>query len=200
MRACNSQSIGRRAIVAATLGALVVLAPRPTWAQDSLLANQAMAREPADGWQRGLEIGGLVTSFLNLGCGLKLKGRQDRKELGSEYDNNRNWHIGLAAATGGINLASAWQQWEINRKRQRREFRHSAHNALFWTNIAALAASSILGIASSRARGQSDLDSAHRLAIAMTATGFVSFGAVVIDVALFGGHDNATIIGPKIAF
>jgi len=28
----------------------------------------------------------------------------------------------------------------------------------------------------------------------------VSFGAVVIDVVLFGGHDNATIIGPKIAF
>jgi hypothetical protein len=34
----------------------------------------------------------------------------------------------------------------------------------------------------------------------IAASRFVSFGAVVIDVVLFGGHDNATIIGPKIAF
>lgn len=36
--------------------------------------------------------------------------------------------------------------------------------------------------------------------MAMMATGFVSFGSLVIDVSLFGGHDNATIIGPRIAF
>jgi hypothetical protein len=34
----------------------------------------------------------------------------------------------------------------------------------------------------------------------MEATGFLSFGSVIADVIFFGGHDNATIVGPRLAF
>ncbi|MGB8296454.1 MAG: hypothetical protein WCG85_13585 [Polyangia bacterium] len=192
-----------RTLVSMALAAATAVAvPRLAWAQAAPTIGQTSSpREPADGWQRGLEIGGVVADFVNLGCGLEMLRRQERKEWGSgEYNKNRDWHIGLAATAGGINLLAAWQQWEINRQRTSFEFRHIAHNALFWTNIAALVASAALGIASAEARGNGHLDAAHALGVAMEATGFLSLGSAIADVIFFGGHDNATIVGPRLAF
>jgi hypothetical protein len=180
---------------------LAVALPLPARAQGSPVANQVNEfGEPADGWQRGLEIGGLAATFLTLGCGKQLLGRQERSDLGDAYDRNRYWHLSLGGMAVGINLASGWQQWEINRKRTRFEFRHIAHNALFWANMAGVVASAALGIASTQTRANGDLQAAHSLAVAMEAAGFASLGVALTDVALFGGHDNATIIGYKLAF
>jgi len=180
---------------------VAVALPLPTRADGPLIVSQnSLPTAPADGWQRGFEIGGLLVDFFNLGCGLELFGRQKRKDFGTEFDNNKDWHIGFAATAGSINLLAAWQQWEINRQRKSFEFRHIAHNTLFWTNIAALVVSGILGVASTQSRSNSHIDAAHGLGVAMEATGFLSFGTTVVDVALFGGHDNATILGPKLAF
>ena len=144
---------------------------------------------PADGWQRGLEIGGLVATVLTVGCGDELLARMDgdvARTYSIDYDTHRAIHAGLGAAALSLNLAAGWQQWEINRHRDKLEFRHWAHNALFWTGLGSLAASAILGIAGTQT-GSRDVD------LAMRATGYASLGISLGDVVLFGGRDNAIL-------
>jgi hypothetical protein len=168
----------------------------------------SMPGEPADGWQRGLEIGGLLATFITVRCGMDLVRRQqgdariERRysNLGMSYDTHRAGHLALAGVTVGLNVASAWQQWENNKQRTKFEFRHIAHNSLFWTNMAGLIATTVLGIASTQAYANGNFHAADNLNTAMKVTSWASFGITVGDVALFGGHDNATIIGYKLAF
>ena len=77
---------------------------------------------------------------------------------------------------------------EIDRHREKLEFRHYAHNVLFWTSLSSLAASAILGFAGTQA-GSRTLD------LAMEDTGYASLFISLADVVLFGGRDNGTIIG-----
>lgn len=97
-------------------------------------------------------------------------------------------------------MTAARQQLRIDRERGKREFRHRAHASLFWSSVATLAASATLGIAGGEFHGSGDRDTAHGLAIAMQVAAYASFATGVIDLVFFGGHDNATIIGYKLAF
>ncbi len=163
-------------------------------------ASQAAAHpgRSAEAWQRRLEIGGLVATLMNTGCGQGLLDRQERRDW-EGYDEHRNWHVGLSAATLGLNLASAWKQREVNRHRTEFEFRHTAHNFLVWTKIAGLVGCGVLEVIGEHKRTHGDLDGAHRLGEAMEVTGSLCLGMSLADLVLFGGHDNATIFGCKIA-
>jgi hypothetical protein len=95
-------------------------------------------------------------------------------------------HVAFGATALSLNLLSAWQQVEINRQRDSLEFRHWAHNAMFWSSVATLTASATLGIIGTQT-GSRDVD------VAMRATGWVSLGLLLADVVLFGGRDNSVL-------
>ena len=67
-------------------------------------------------------------------------------------------------------------------------------------NFSSLAASAALGIVAGQLHRNGSFDAAHGTAIAMEVATYTSLGSSVIDLLLFGGHDNATIIGYKLAF
>ncbi len=167
---------------------LVIAASRPVRAETPPAGPDGAV--PADGWQRGLEIGGLAATIFTIGCGGELLARMDGD--GRSYSIPFGTHLALHAASGAaaisLNLAAGWQQWEINRHREKLEFRHYAHNVLFWTSLSSLAASAILGFAGTQA-GSRTLD------LAMEDTGYASLFISLADVVLFGGRDNGTIIG-----
>jgi hypothetical protein len=152
---------------------------------------------PADGWQRGFEVGSLVATVLTLGCGRSLLARKDGapdSDYRISYDTHRALHAAFGATALSLNFLAAWQQVEINRQREKFEFRHWAHNGLFWSSAGTLTASAALGIIGTQT-GSRDVD------ITMRATGWVSLGLLVFDMVLFGGHDNSVLFtSHKIAF
>lgn len=174
--------------------------------EDSTITQKAI--EPRDGWQRGLEAGAALATVIAVGCGQGLMARLDGdaateksySDQGISYGQHRGVHAALGALALGLDLTAAWQQLRIDRERGRREFRHLAHASLFWSSVATLAASAALGITAGQLHRNGNRDAAHGLAIAMEVATFTSLGSGVLDLMLFGGHDNATIIGYKVGF
>jgi hypothetical protein len=185
----------------------ILLGSTTAYAQDDATTIRK-AVEPADAWQRGLQAGATVATFIAVGCGRAAMARLDGdaateksySDRGISFSQHRGVHAALGALALGLDLTAAWQQLRIDRERGKREFRHVAHASLFWSSVTALAASAALGIASGQLHRSGDRDVAHGLAIAMQVTGYASVGSSALDLLLFGGHDNATIIGTKLAF
>ena len=69
-----------------------------------------------------------------------------------------------------------------------------------WSSVATLGASAALGIAAGQFHRNGNRDAAHGLAIAMEVAAYTSLASGGIDLLLFGGHDNATIVGYKLRF
>lgn len=164
--------------------------------------------EPADGWQRALEVGAFLAAAISVGCGQGVLARLDGdatveksySDRGISFSQHRTVHAVLGGLALGFDLLSGWQQLRIDRERGPRAFRHTAHASLFWSTVAALAASAALGIAAGQVHRSGDRDTAQGLAIAMQVASYASLGTSALDLILFGGHDNATIVGYKLAF
>jgi hypothetical protein len=184
----------------------ILLSTASARAEDMSIAEKAV--EVSDGWQRGLEAAAAVATMIAVGCGngvmARLEGdaatEKSYSDKGISFSQHRGVHAALGALALGLDLTAAWQQLRIDRERGKREFRHLAHASLFWTSVASLAASAVLGIASGQLDRNGHRDAAHGVAVAMQVSTYISLGSGVLDLTFFGGHDNATIVGYKLAF
>jgi len=184
----------KREIANLVLVILVLFAP------GSISANQESR------WQTGWEAFSWGAMFFATGCGTDLYARhigdalviQNYEDLGIGMSQHRQAHASASMIASSAYLVSGYHQLKLNRARPTLEFRHRAHNVLFTSVGAGLVVCGISGYLSAEAYERGDLGSAELYARIMQNSANVSCLLGFSDLLLFGGADNATVIGFKI--
>ena len=177
-----------------------------------ILNNQAFSQQSelkkdiSDGWHRWLQIGGITATLFAAGCGTDLLNRHKGDPWTIDtYKNismntHRNVHAFASATALGLYLSSGWELYRINQKRKALQFRHKAHNTLFVSTIAGLITTGTFGFLSSKAYHDGNDSDGQKYADAMKTISVTTLALGFTDIALFGWHDNASIVGLKIRF